>query len=82
MPEINTFAFFDLETTGIPDFEFNKTKITEISIVACRKERLLAAKNGEIPRVHHKLTLCFNPCKLISPEATKISGLFTKIELS
>lgn len=76
MPQINTFAFFDLETTGLPDFQYNKTKITEISIIACRKERLLAAKNGEIPRVHHKLTLCFNPYKMISLEATKISGMF------
>lgn len=76
MPEINTFAFFDLELTGLPAHEFNKTKITEISIVACRKERLLAVKNGEIPRVNHKLTLCFNPCKTISLEATKISGLY------
>lgn len=70
---IKTFAFFDLETTGLPDLEFFKTKITELSVVAVSVEHLLEAKDA--PRVQHKLTLCFNPFKRIDLKATEVTGL-------
>jgi three prime repair exonuclease 1 len=72
MEEIKTFAFFDLETTGIPELEFFKTKITEISVVACSVEHFLNEKHL---RVLHKLTLCFNPFKRIDIKASDITGL-------
>lgn len=72
--DIKTFAFFDLETTGLPDLEFFKTKITELSIVACPVAQLLDPEM-EVPRVQHKLTLCFNPFKMISLKATEVTGL-------
>lgn len=69
---IKTFAFFDLETTGLPDLEFFKTKITELSIVAIAVSHFLEEK---VPRIQHKLTLCFNPFKRIDLRATEITGL-------
>lgn len=70
---IKTLVFFDLETTGLPDLEFFKTKITELSAVAVSVEHLLEGK--DTPRVQHKLTLCFNPFKRIDIKATEITGL-------
>lgn len=32
---IKTLIFFDLETTGLPAYECNRTKITELAMVAC-----------------------------------------------
>lgn len=74
--EIKTFAFFDLETTGIPDLEFFKTKITELSIIACPVSQFLELP---LPRVQHKLTLCFNPWKRISEKSTEITGLTNEL---
>jgi three prime repair exonuclease 1 len=74
--ESKTFAFFDLETTGIPELEFFKTKITEISIVACSVEHFL---NENDPRVLHKLTLCFNPFKRIDIKSSDITGLTNEL---
>lgn len=77
---IRTLAFFDIETTGLPALEFNKTKITEISIVACSVEHLLVAAAeklplNKLPRVLHKISLCLNPRRLISPASTQITAL-------
>lgn len=69
-----TFVFFDIETTGLPDLEFNRTKITELALVACSKVELLANSNGRVPRVLHKLTICVNPRKRIELESSKITG--------
>lgn len=68
---IENFAFIDLETTGIPSMENNKTKITELSITVIESNHL---RSGVYPRVRNKLHLCFNPRKFISPDATKITG--------
>lgn len=70
-----TFVFFDIEATGLPDHEFNKTKITELALIACSKVELLKTDGKrKVPRVLHKLTICVNPRKMISPESTKITG--------
>lgn len=69
-----TFVFFDIETTGLPDHEFNKTKITELALVACSKVELQKYVKGTVPRVVHKLTVCVNPRKMISPDSSKITG--------
>lgn len=73
-----TFAFIDLETTGLPSLEFNRTKITQISIVACSVEHILDTKD-KIPRVLHKLSMCFNPRKLIKLECSEITGLTNEL---
>lgn len=70
-----TLAFFDLETTGLPAYEFFKTKIIELCVVACTTEQLLATRKSQCPRVIHKLSICLNPHKLISPTSSNITGL-------
>lgn len=70
---IKTFAFIDLETTGLPIQESNLTRITELCIVACSADTL---KSQTLPRVLHKLTLCFNPQR----DITKFSMEMTKLD--
>lgn len=76
---IKTLAFFDLETTGLPDLEGFKTKITELSIVACSVNHFLDVKKDESPRVLHKITICLNPYKRIDLKATEITGLTNEL---
>uniref|UniRef100_A0A182JHX3 Uncharacterized protein n=1 Tax=Anopheles atroparvus TaxID=41427 RepID=A0A182JHX3_ANOAO len=78
MTEIKSFVFFDLETTGLPEYEHFKTKITELSMVACSKEHLLECV-AELPRVLHKLSLCFNPARLISIGSSHVTGLYNDL---
>lgn len=69
---IKTFIFFDIETTGLPSTENRKTKITELCLNAVRSEHV---EMGTYPRIQNKLTLCFNPQKLIQPIAAEITGI-------
>lgn len=79
---IKSYAFFDLETTGLPSIERTPTKITEISFIACSVEHIRAIEKNKIPRVIHKLSLCLNPKKLISHKSTEITGkIFDKYAL-
>ncbi|CAH0717992.1 unnamed protein product, partial [Brenthis ino] len=57
----------DMETTGITEHEIQKTKITELSLIAVERKHLVATRNGLMPRVQNKITLCLNPQKLILP---------------
>lgn len=74
--EIKTFAFFDLETTGLPDIQFNKTKITELTIIGVSVAHFL---EHDFPRVQHKLKLCFNPFKRIDLKAEEVTGLSNEL---
>lgn len=75
MAPIATYVFFDLETTGLPSEEFNRTKITELSMVAVKREHVLATAAGGVPRVQHKLTRCFQPARRISDASAAVTGL-------
>ncbi|XP_072945827.1 three-prime repair exonuclease 1 [Epargyreus clarus] len=75
MAPIATYVFLDLETTGLPVEECNKTRITELSLIAVKRSHILDSNKGGSPRVQQKLTLCFNPGKLIYPQCTEITGL-------
>lgn len=77
--QIKTFAFFDLESTGLPQFEFFQTKITELSITAISVAEFLTTAEDNLPRVQHKLTVCFNPYKRISLKATELTGLTNEL---
>lgn len=74
MVKIATYVFFDIETTGLPHQEKNKTKITELSFVAALRDDLEEAPIGAQPYVS-KLSLLFNPQKKIHPEVTILTGL-------
>ncbi|XP_072178697.1 three prime repair exonuclease 2-like [Diadema setosum] len=82
---IRSFAFLDLETTGLAE-----AKITELSIAVVHREDLLSAHsrvvhtgNGErvepqslrLPRIVDSLNLCFDPNKEITEDASNMTGL-------
>lgn len=75
MVKIQTYVFLDLETTGMPQSELNKTRITELSMVAVKTAHLLVTRPGMTPRVQNKLTLCFNPRRMIEFGCTEVTGL-------
>lgn len=69
--QIKSFIFLDLETTGLPHLENNRTKITELCMIGIQTDHL---RLGVVPRVQQKLTLCFNPWKRISDKSEEITG--------
>ncbi|XP_041968133.1 three-prime repair exonuclease 1-like [Aricia agestis] len=71
---IETFVFFDIETTGLPHHERNQTKITELSLVAVSRKDMEVTLQGRLPCVN-KLSLLFNPQRRIQAEVVKITGL-------
>lgn len=75
MAPIQSYVFFDLETTSLPKLESNKTKITELSIVVVKRRHLLNTTPGKLPRVQNKLVLCFNPEREFNPKASTKSDL-------
>ncbi|KAK9886837.1 hypothetical protein WA026_018487 [Henosepilachna vigintioctopunctata] len=74
--QIFNFAFLDLETTGLPSEEHNRTRITELNITVIESKHI---SSGEYPRVRNKLNLCFNPEKLVQPKSTELTGLSNDI---
>jgi len=84
---VGTFAFFDLEATGLPGAG---TRITELSVVAVTRDdleqlhrdvgRYNANRMGDmesilLPRVVNKLTLCVYPWTTIPLHVEHITGL-------
>lgn len=75
---IQTFVFFDLETTGI--FEGTVVpKITEIALVAVARESICNITQDSLPRILHKLVLPVNPKKIIPPRVEYITSEFSHI---
>lgn len=70
LDETKTLAFLDLETTGLKD----PKKVTELAIVACSIDHFMQA-GDQFPRVHHKITTCYNPGKRMELGAARITGL-------
>ncbi|XP_038218372.1 uncharacterized protein LOC119836969 [Zerene cesonia] len=69
---IETFVFFDIETTGLPQFEKNRTKITELTFIGVSRKDIETCTS--IPLMN-KLSYVFNPEKKIQSEAARITGL-------
>lgn len=79
--EIQTFVFFDLETTGLIQ-EKVMPRITEIALVAVSRESICNGNKISLPRVLHKLVLPVNPRKVIPPHVEHLtSELFHYSEL-
>lgn len=72
MEHIKTFIFFDSEATGL--LGCDPPKFTELAFIALTREHLLAATKNVVPRVQFKLLVPINPCKVIHPDATRITG--------
>lgn len=69
---IQTFVFLDIETTGLPDYNFGKANITELAMWTLSREDL--RKSTETPRLLGKWTTVFNPGMMIHPESSRITG--------
>lgn len=70
---ISTYAFLDLETTGLLS-DRNQPQITEISIIAVHRHELENPACENTPRVLNKLTIAFRPSKRIDPYASELTG--------
>lgn len=75
-PNIKTFVFMDIETTGLPFQENNTTKITELCLLAVETDHI---NFGIIPRVQNMLNLCFDPKKPINPFVSSKTGLSNQL---
>lgn len=72
--KIATFVIIDLETTGLPHLENNRTKITEICLLAAFRKDIRNTVKGKVPPIA-KLTFNLNPERKISSTAEKITGI-------
>ncbi|XP_015521722.1 uncharacterized protein LOC107225659 [Neodiprion lecontei] len=75
--KIQTFVFFDLETTGFIHGS-SVPRITEISLIATARDSLLST-DLTLPRVLHKLLIPLQPMRLIPLEISKITGLYNDL---
>ncbi|XP_012282260.1 three-prime repair exonuclease 1 isoform X2 [Orussus abietinus] len=71
---IQSFVFFDLETTGLIRGT-NMPRITEIALIAVSRKSLCESKEMP-PRVTHKLVIPINPIIRIPPEVSVLTGIF------
>lgn len=78
MPTIETFVFFDIETTGLPWQEKNQTKITDFSFVAASRKILERTLHGQTPLVS-KFTVVLNPERPIHPKVQTLTGLSNEL---
>lgn len=85
LEDIQSYVFLDLETTGLPHLEHNRTRITEIALVSAQRNDILEKSKsidrsrmseiGLLPRVVNKINICVHPQKMILPHTTEITGL-------
>ncbi|XP_046734844.1 three prime repair exonuclease 2 [Diprion similis] len=75
--KIQTFVFFDLETTGLIHGS-SMPKITEISLVATSRDSLFS-RDHRLPRVLHKLLIPVQPMRLIPLIVSEKTGLYNDL---
>ncbi|XP_058793237.1 uncharacterized protein LOC131665387 isoform X2 [Phymastichus coffea] len=77
---IETFVFFDLETTGLIKGT-KMPKITELSMVATSRNSIRCDKRNKLalPRIMHKLTIPICPMQTIDPQASFASNLWNNL---
>ncbi|KAL7288452.1 hypothetical protein TKK_0017534 [Trichogramma kaykai] len=75
--KIDTFVFFDLETTDLIKGSL-MPRILELSMVAVSRNSLQSDKRNRmaLPRIMQKLTLIFNPMQPINYHASMVSNLW------
>ena len=73
--KIQTFLFFDIETTDLIRGT-KKPNITELAMIAISRNAIKFDKRNKLalPRVMHKLVLPIQPKSAIHPEASNISS--------
>ncbi|XP_028046087.1 uncharacterized protein LOC105833606 isoform X2 [Monomorium pharaonis] len=75
--EIQTFVFFDLETTGLIR-EKDMPKITEIALIAVSRESICNCNGNSLPRILQKLVIPVNPQKIIPPNVEHMTKLYNE----
>ena len=73
--QCNSLVFFDLETTGLPNYQ--NPRITELSFCAVDRLTFLQGKPKDIPRVTNRLNLCIYPSRPIDVVASEKTLLYT-----
>jgi len=73
--QCNSLVFFDLETTGLPNFQ--NPRITELSFCAIDRSTFLQGTPKNIPRVTNRLNLCIYPSRPIDLVASEMTLLYT-----
>jgi len=71
--KIQTFVFFDIETTGLIQGKV-MPRITEIALIAVSRESICNGNKNALPRVLHKLVLPVNPRKIIPPNVEHMTS--------
>jgi len=71
--EIQTFVFFDVETTGLIQGRV-MPRITEIALIAVSRESICNGNRDSFPRILHKLVLPVNPRKVIPPNVEHLTS--------
>ncbi|XP_059061281.1 three prime repair exonuclease 2-like [Achroia grisella] len=79
MVVVATYVFMDIEPTGLPPEELNRTKITEISFIAVNRQVLIDTQPGRCPKIANKLNICVYPRRLIHPDCTKVTKLSNEL---
>ncbi|XP_032672692.1 exonuclease DPD1, chloroplastic/mitochondrial [Odontomachus brunneus] len=74
---IQTFIFFDLETTGLYEGAV-APQITEIALVAVSRKSICNSRQNSLPRILHKLVLPVNPKKIISSKVEDMTKLYNE----
>ncbi|XP_037908402.1 uncharacterized protein LOC119650007 isoform X2 [Hermetia illucens] len=71
---IRTFVFLDIETTGLPKFNFGKANITELAMWTLSREDFLRSEDTEC-RLLGKWKSVFRPGRSINPRTSELTGL-------
>lgn len=71
---VASYVFFDLESTGLPHLERNKTTITELCFIAVAREDFERATIQKLPALS-KIVINYNPRRTISRTASEMTGL-------
>ena len=74
---IATYVFLDLQSSGLPGRAHGEVQITELCMLAVKRQHLLDTEPGQQPRVQYKLRMVFHPDKKLSPKSVTMTG-FTK----
>lgn len=70
---IRTFVFLDIETTGLPKFNFGKANITELAMWTLSREDFLRSEDTEC-RLLGKWKSVFRPGRSINPRTSELTG--------
>lgn len=79
--EIQTFVFFDVETTGLIQGKV-MPRITEIALIAVSRESICHGNRDSLPRILHKLVLPINPQKVIPPNVEHLTSELSLVRIN